>query len=241
MTRLTSLLAIVLFLLSPLAALATNREVKTVEAAAVVIHDFAAPLHHIPAEALRDATGIAIIPHIVRAGVVVDARFGRGVVVLHQPDGTWSNPVFVKLEGLGIGGEAGVEATDLVLVFKTRTGIDHMLNGREKLTLGTDVAVAAGPIGKEAEAAARGRNVAIFSYSRSHGLFAGLSVEGAALKIDREANESFYGIRGGHPTDVLGHKAMPAAECVRFELTRLIAPPPPPPPVVVTPGPTFHR
>jgi lipid-binding SYLF domain-containing protein len=241
MTRFHSLAAIVLGLSITLAAPAANREIKTIEAAAVLIHDFAAPLHHIPPEALRDATGIAVVPHIVRAGLVVDARFGRGVVVVRQPDGGWGNPVFVKLEGIGFGGEAGVEAADLVLVFKTRQGIEHMLKGHEKLTLGTDVAVAAGPVGKETEAAARGRNVAVFSYSRSRGLFAGISVEGAALVVDREANESFYSIRGGHPNEVLAHRAMPAAESIRFELTRLVAPPPPPPPVIVTPAPGFHR
>ena len=214
---------------------ATSREVKTVEAAAAIVHEFAAPLHHIPAQFLRDATGVAIVPHIVKAGVVFDARFGRGVVLVRQPDGSWSNPVFVKLEGFGVGGEAGIESTDLVLIFKTRTGLDHMLHGKEKLTLGTDAAVAVGPVGKEAEVGVRGRRAEIFSYSRSRGLFAGVSVEGAGLKIDREANEAFYGIHGGHSAEVLAHRGIPAAEGVRTEVTRLIALPPPPPPPPAAP------
>jgi lipid-binding SYLF domain-containing protein len=233
-TLLAASVALAMFAVAPVSA--GEREVKTVEAAAAIVHEFGVPLHHIPPQFLRDATGIAVVPHIVKAGVVFDARFGRGVVLVHQPDGSWSNPIFVKLEGFGVGGEAGIESTDLVLVFKTRTGLDHMLNGREKLTLGTDAAVAAGPIGKEAEVAVRGRKVEIFSYSRSRGLFAGVSVEGAGLKIDREANESFYGIRGGHPAEVIAHRGIPAAEGVRTEVSRLIAPPPPPPPPPLPPG-----
>jgi lipid-binding SYLF domain-containing protein len=215
-------------------ASATSHETKTVEAAAEVIREFAAPVHRIPAAFLRDATAVAIVPHIVKAGLVFDARFGRGVVVVRQPDGSWSNPIFVKLEGFGVGGELGVESTDLVLVFKTRTGVDHMLKGHEKLTLGTDVTVAAGPIGAEAELAVRGKKVEIFSYSRSRGLFAGISVSGAGLKLDREANEAFYGIRGGHADEVLGHRPVAAADCVRVQLGRLVEPQmvPPPPPAI---------
>jgi lipid-binding SYLF domain-containing protein len=204
--------------------------VKAVEAAADVVREFAAPLHHIPPEFLRDATGIAIFPRIVKAGVLFDARFGRGVVLVRQPDGSWSNPVFVKLEGFGLGGEAGVESTDLVLIFKTKTGLEHMLHGKEKLTLGTDATIAAGPVGKEVEVGVRGRRAEIFSYSRSRGLFAGVSVQGAGLKIDREANEAFYGIHGGHSAEVLVHRGISAAEGVRFEVTRLTSPAPPPPP-----------
>jgi lipid-binding SYLF domain-containing protein len=192
------------------------------------VREFAAPLHHIPAEFLRDATGVAVIPRIVKAGILFDARFGRGVVLVRQPDGSWSNPVFVKLEGFGIGGEAGVESTDLVLIFKTKTGLEHMLQGKEKLTLGTDAAVAAGPVGKEVEIGVRGRRAEIFSYSRSRGLFAGVSLQGAGLMIDREANGAFYGIHGGHAAEVLAHHGIPAAEGVRVEVTRLITPPPPP-------------
>jgi lipid-binding SYLF domain-containing protein len=213
---------------------AVNHEVKTVEASAEVVREFASPTHHIPPELLRDATGVAVIPHILKAGVLFDARFGRGVIVVRQPDGSWSNPIFVKLEGFGFGGEAGVESTDLVLIFKTRTGLEHMLKGHEKLTLGTDVAVAAGPIGREAEVGVRGRRTEIFSYSRSRGLFAGISVQGAGLKIDREANEAFYVLRGGHPAEVLAHKPIPAAECIRVQLANLIPIPAPPPPPVGT-------
>ena len=73
------------------------------------------------------ATGVAVIPHVVRAGVVVDARFGLGIYILRQPDGTWGNPVFVRLEGVGIGGYAGVESRDMVLVFQTATGLERDL------------------------------------------------------------------------------------------------------------------
>ena len=152
-----------------------------VEAGADVVREFAGPVHRIPASVLRDTTGVAIVPRMVKAGILFDARFGHGVVVLHRPDGSWSNPVFVKLEGFGIGGEAGFESTDVVLIFKTRTGLDHLLQGREKLTLGADATIAAGPIGREAEVSVRGRKTEVFSYTRNRGLFAGVSVAGAGV------------------------------------------------------------
>jgi lipid-binding SYLF domain-containing protein len=231
MTRACTIWGPSLLLIGATAAplLAASHELKTVEAAADVVREFAGPVHRIPASVLLDATGVAIVPRMVKARILFDARFGHGVVVLHRPDGSWSNPVFVKLEGFGLGGEAGFESTDLVLIFKTRTGLEHLLQGREKLTLGADATIAAGPVGREAEVSVRGRKTEVFSYTRNRGLFAGVSVTGAALIIDREANESFYGIRGGHPAEVLTHRAMPAAECIRIQLTHLLASPETPP------------
>jgi lipid-binding SYLF domain-containing protein len=222
-----AILSLLALVVSVRPSFATKHETKTVEEAAEVAREFGLPIHHIPANLLRDATGVAIVPHILNAGVLFDARFGHGVVLVRQSDGSWSNPIFVKLEGIGFGGEAGVESTDLVLVFKTKQGLDHLLHGHEKLILGADVTIAAGPLGVEAEVGARGRRAEIFSYTRSRGLFAGFSVQGAALKLDREANESFYAIKGGHSPEVLAHRPIPAAEGVRVQLARLVAPPQP--------------
>jgi lipid-binding SYLF domain-containing protein len=226
---------------------AGGRELKTVELADAVVHQFAAiPLHAIPAELLQNAAGVAILPHVVKAGLLVDGRFGRGVALVRMPDGAWSNPVFITLEGIGIGGQAGVESTDLILVFKTKHSLDRVLHGKGKLTLGGDITVATGPVGRDAEVATDARlRAEILSYSRSKGLFAGVSVEGGALRVDHDANESFYSIRGGKPADVLAHRGMAAVEGLRGELRRLSTPPmvvpppvvtaPPPPQVIVVP------
>jgi lipid-binding SYLF domain-containing protein len=142
----------------------------------------------------------------------------------------------LTIDGGGFGLEAGIESTDLVLVFKTAGSVDRMLKGR--LTLGTDVSVAAGPIGREAEIAGDGRLLPeIFSYSRSRGLFAGLALEGARLCVDGRAEESFYGLRGCRPEDVLAGRGahVAAAENLKAELTRLTSPPPPAPPVLLVP------
>jgi lipid-binding SYLF domain-containing protein len=215
---------------------AGSHEVKTVETAGEVVHALAnIPLKGIPRGLLHDAAGVAIIPHVVKAGLVVDARFGRGVVLRREPDGRWSGPVFVTLSGAGIGGQAGIESTDLVLVFKPRKSLDRALRG--KLTLGEDVTIAAGPIGREAEAATDRHllKAEIYSYSRSRGLFAGVSLEGAHLHIDTHGNKEFYGLHKGHVDEVLTYRGAPlaSAEALKAELARLggaaVIPVPPPP------------
>jgi lipid-binding SYLF domain-containing protein len=220
---------------------AGSRQLKTVESAAEVVQALSAiPFRGIPRALLHDAAGVAVIPHVLKAGLLVDGRFGRGVVLLHEPDGRWSDPVFVTLAGGGIGGQVGVESTDLVLVFKTRRSLDGVLRGRGKLTLGGDVAVAAGPVGREAEAATDARLKAeIYSYSRSRGLFAGVSLEGAGLLIDRRANEEFYGLRGGLLADVVARRGVPipAAEALKAHLAGLSMPPGPPAPAILLPVP----
>jgi lipid-binding SYLF domain-containing protein len=211
-----------------------GRELKTVESSAEVVHAFSAiPLHAIPTALLRQAAGVAIIPHVFKVGLVLSERFGRGVVLVHQPDGHWSHPIFVTLSGRGIGGQAGIQSTDLVLVFKSRKSLDRALTGH--LTLGTDVAVAAGPVGREADAASdRFLRTEIFSWSRSRGLFAGVSVEGARLAVDPHANEAFYHIRGCRPADVLAfHGAQIASVEALKEQLYQIAPPSPPLPAFV--------
>ena len=146
-----------------------HRELSTVASAVEVVQALSAiPLKCIPPSLMGDAKGVAIFPHVVKAGLVIDKRFGRGVLSVRQPDGSWSDPVFVTVDGGGIGLQAGVESTDLVLVFKSGRSLDRILKGKGKLTLGGDLSVAAGPIGREAEAATDGRFMAdVFTYSRA--------------------------------------------------------------------------
>jgi len=109
-----------------------------------------------------------------------------------SPDGTWSNPSFITVTGGSIGFQAGVSSTDVVLVFRTQRGVDSIVNG--KFTIGADAAAAAGPVGRNANASTDAQMKAeIYSYSRSRGLFAGVAIDGAALRIDYDANEAVYG------------------------------------------------
>jgi lipid-binding SYLF domain-containing protein len=210
---------------------AIRHETPTVEAAIEVIQTQSAmPLKCIPPALLCDAKGVAIFPHLVKAGLVIDKRFGHGVVLLRQPDGAWSDPILVSVDGGGVGLQVGVESTDLVLVFKKASSLDAILTGKGKLTLGTDVSVAAGPVGREAEAATDGRLKAdVFTYSRSRGLFAGVAVEGARIYIDFHANEAFYGIRPCTPEEILNRRIpmLPPAQALRTELARISQPPSP--------------
>jgi hypothetical protein len=110
-----------------------------------------------------------------------------------QPDGTWSNPVFIQLVGGSFGAQAGAQSTDLVLVFQTQKGLDRFLKGKGKLTLGVDAGAAAGPVGKRFEASTDASLKAeILSYSNARGIFAGVSAEGGTLQIDWKANNLYY-------------------------------------------------
>lgn len=150
------------------------------------------PEQAIPRKMLTDAYAIAVIPDVVKAGLVVGGRHGRGVISIRLPDGSWSTPSFISLTGGSIGFQAGVQATDVVLVFRSERGVDSIVNG--KFTLGADAAVAAGPVGRMAQASTDGQLKAeIYSYSRSRGLFAGVALDGAVLSIDHRANARAYG------------------------------------------------
>ncbi|MFO0930891.1 MAG: lipid-binding SYLF domain-containing protein, partial [Gemmataceae bacterium] len=158
-------------LLAPFAA-AGGPEFATLRDAVAVVREFGrVPETGIPPAMLRDATGVAVFPDLVKAGLLVGGRFGRGVVLPRRADGTWGDPVFVNLAGGGFGLQAGVQAADVILVFKTARSLDRLLNGRGKMTLGGDAGVAAGPVGRQAEAATDARlRAEVYSYSRSRGL-----------------------------------------------------------------------
>jgi lipid-binding SYLF domain-containing protein len=150
------------------------------------------PEQAIPSRMLASAHAIAVIPSVVKAGLVVGGRHGKGLISVRSEDGTWSHPSYIRLTGGSIGFQAGVQSTDVVLVFRTARGVDSIVHG--KFTLGADAAVAAGPVGRTAEASTDGQLKAeIYSYSRSRGLFAGVALDGAVLAIDHDANEAVYG------------------------------------------------
>ena len=171
-----------------------GRDAEIMDSAGEILDSFGnLQLRGIPPAMLKDAQGVAIIPHVIKAGFVIGGRHGRGVVLVRNADGSWGRPLFLSLSGGSVGWQVGVQSTDLVLVFKNRTSLDRILDGKGKLTLGADAAIAAGPLGRQAEAATDGQLKAeIYSYSRSRGLFAGVSLEGAALLMDPRDTDAYY-------------------------------------------------
>jgi lipid-binding SYLF domain-containing protein len=151
-----------------------------------------APDKAIPQDLMRDAKAIAVIPDLLKVGFVFGGRRGEGLISVKSPDGTWSNPSFITMTGGSIGFQAGVSSTDVILVFRTQRGVDSIVRG--KFTLGADASAAAGPVGRTANASTDAQLKAeIYSYSRSRGLFAGVALDGSALRIDYDANVEVYG------------------------------------------------
>lgn len=150
------------------------------------------PESALPQAMLRDAHAIAVIPDVVKAGLVLGGRHGRGLLSVKSPDGTWSNPSFIRLSGGSVGWQAGVQATDVILVFRSQRGVDTIVNG--KFTMGADASVAAGPVGRSAAASTDGQlRAEIYSYSRSRGLFAGVALDGSVISIDHRSNQRIFG------------------------------------------------
>ena len=195
MSRKQNVMALVLaacWLLVANGLMAQSKEDLTVQAATAVLDEImAVPLSSIPESMLSDAQGLVIIPNMIKGGFVVGGRHGRGVLLVRAPDKNWHAPVFVSMTGGSIGWQVGVQASDVILVFKTQQGVQGILNG--KFTIGADAAAAAGPVGRQAAAATDGQLKAeIYSYSRSRGLFAGVSIDGSVLQLDQIANATYY-------------------------------------------------
>lgn len=172
----------------------------------------AIPEKGIPPALLQDAQGIAIVPGVIKVGLVLGGQYGNGVLLVRGKNGEWSDPVFIKLMSGSVGWQIGAESTDFVLVFKTPRSVEGILNG--KYTLGADAAVAAGPVGRLAKAATDIELKAeIYSYSRSRGLFAGVSLEGSALQVDDRSDAAFYKSEDIHASGILAGKGFrtPAA------------------------------
>ena len=172
---------------------AGEEELKRAREAVRVLDDIMqAPDKRLPSDMLKDAHAVAVIPDVLKAGFVIGGRHGEGLVVVKSPDGTWSNPSYIGMGGGSIGFQAGVQSTDVILVFKTQRGVDSIVHG--KFTLGADASVAAGPVGRDAQASTDAQLKAeIYSYSRSRGLFAGVALDGSVISIDNDANQAVYG------------------------------------------------
>lgn len=174
---------------------ATREENRVINATEVVRQISEIPEQTVPPVLLSSAYGIAVIPKVIKLGFGVGGQYGKGIMVVRNADNTWSNPSFVAIVGGSFGWQIGGQSTDIVLVFKTREIVNSI--SRNKLTLGADAAVAAGPVGRRTTAATDLQlQSEVYSYSRSRGLFAGVALEGTVISIDNKANAAYYGTAG---------------------------------------------
>ncbi len=181
----------------------STAELQTVQNAQRVLDEFGGlQIESIPPAMLSTAQGVAIFPNMVKGGFILGVNYGKGVLMVRRSDGTWSPPAMVTMGGGSLGFQAGVQAADIVLVFATPRSLEGMLRG-DKVTLGADANVALGPIGRSANAGTDARMGAeIYSYARSRGLFLGVSVNGASIALDPNANAMLYGRGGITPADI---------------------------------------
>ena len=162
-----------------------------IESATQVLKDFGSMKESIPDKLLDISQGIIIVPKLINAGFVLAGKRGKGIAMVKLPDGTWSNPVFVTITGGSLGFQLGIQSVDLVLIFKNRKTLQQIGNG--SFTLGGDISATAGPVGRNSTASTDYKMEAeVYSYSRSKGLFAGISLSGSAIDVDKKANAAFY-------------------------------------------------
>jgi SH3 domain-containing YSC84-like protein 1 len=173
---------------------ATAREAteeRLQHAGAVLNEIMAAPDKGIPQEVLDHAKCIAVVPHLLKGGFVFGAENGRGVATCRTASG-WSAPAFFTITGGSWGLQIGVEGIDLVMVIQGDKGMDHLINS--KFEIGGDASAAAGPVGRHASADTDWKlNTEILTYSRAKGIFAGITLNGAAIRRDDDSTEAIYG------------------------------------------------
>ena len=213
-------------LIAPPAGAQTNEQKRVTDAAAVLETLVRAPDQGIPEHILERAEAIVVIPSLVKGGFIIGAQHGRGVMSVRNRDtNKWSAPGFIALTGGSIGWQIGVQAVDLVLLVMNTEGVKDLLDNEFKL--GANASVAAGPVGRQGEASTDATLTAqILAYSRAKGLFAGLSLEGASLRVDRDANKDFYGVSISTDEMIRGvDKTTPAGSQWTATLARLVPTP----------------
>ena len=182
---------------------------RLTEAARVLDEVLAAPDKGVPEAIIEKAQAIVVIPSTVKGALLIGAQRGKGVMSVKSASG-WSAPAFVTLTGGSVGLQIGGQATDIVLVVVNERGIENLAQNTFKI--GGDASVAAGPVGREATASTDYKLQAqILSYSRSRGLFAGVSLAGSTIRADRNANEKIYGVGYSTKNIVVDRKVEPTA------------------------------
>jgi len=179
------------------------------EASAVLIELHTAPDKDVPQELWDRASCVIVIPSVKKAAFVFGGEYGKGLMSCHR-NGSWSAPVFMQLEKGSWGLQIGAQSIDLILLVNNERGMKKLLGN--KVTLGAEASVAAGPVGRDTRAATDAQLKAeILSYSRTQGLFAGINLSGGVLKPDPDDNEDLYG-KNVSAADVLTTDKVPAPE-----------------------------
>lgn len=192
----------------PSVASAQSDEADRIKEAGVILGEImAAPDKAIPMSVLEKAEAIAVFPSTIKGAFIVGAQRGKGIIsVRDRTKGTWSSPAFMTLTGGSVGFQIGGQAVDIILVVQNRRGLENLL--QNQFEIGGEASATAGPVGRDAAASTDIQlRAEILSYSRSRGLFAGISLRGAALRQDQDSNEKFYGTRFRTRDVVLDGKA----------------------------------
>jgi lipid-binding SYLF domain-containing protein len=187
---------------------ATNKEQKRLESAGVVMQEIMNTPENIPQEVLEKAECVIVFPSVIKGAFVIGASYGRGAMVCRSGSdfkGPWGAPAMYALEGGSVGFQIGGQATDLILLVMNERGVSSILDSKVKL--GGDASIAAGPVGRDASATTDAyMRAEILSYSRSRGLFAGISLEGSTLRPDEDATQEVYGRKLSAREIVMGGK-----------------------------------
>ncbi len=177
-------------------------EVTVIDATNVFAQAMVMPQNEIPRSLLAEAQAVAIVPGMVRGAFVIGVQHGRGVLVARDAQGAWQPPRMITITGGSIGYQIGVQATDLVLVFRTQQSVANLLRGT--LKIGVDAAAAAGPVGRQTSAATDLQLQAeILSYSRARGAFVGVSIDGSVVSLDPAAEAIYYQPPGAVPASTM--------------------------------------
>src|SRR5579863_1660044 len=197
------------------AALAEDREAKVADRLDASVDTLADMTHAadngIPQDLMEHAHCVIVIPGMKKAGFIFGAKYGRGFASCRRPNNAgWSAPAAMRVEGGSVGFQIGASETDVVLLVMNDRGMKHLLS--DKFTIGGDATAAAGPVGRDASAQTDAvMHAEMLSYSRSRGLFAGISLEGATLRPDEETNRELYGRDATNREILTGDFKTPAA------------------------------
>src|ERR1700688_4401374 len=192
LVRLTLLLSLCSLALAADDPAKESKASDRVQAAAEVLNEIqSAPDSGIPDNILSKSECVAVVPSMLKGGFIVGAKYGRGLASCRTPKG-WSAPAFFTVKGGSVGFQIGGQAVDLVMLVMNNDGMQHLLSSQ--FALGADASVAAGPVGRHAEGNTDWKMRAqVLTYSRARGVFAGVSLNGAVIKQDKDATREFYG------------------------------------------------
>ena len=187
-----------------------SKATDRLQAAAEVLDEIQnAPDRGIPEEVLRSAECVAVVPSMLKGGFIFGAKYGRGLASCRTPKG-WSAPAFFKIEGGSFGFQIGGQAVDLIMLIMNDNGMKSLLSS--KFELGADASVAAGPVGRLAEGDTDWKMRAeVLTYSRARGVFAGVTLNGAVVKQDKDSTREFYGHMVTFPASLTGEVDPPAS------------------------------